>query len=135
MRQLAARADARWAAKPSALDKQADQHQLPDAQPPAESTPKDFAHQAQVQETVGEAARDLAKETPMERQEVVKEEGLKQDTFTRKEQPLSPSDAAPKQEAAKDERPAKTREFKGYKLAGANEQAPASWTPKAARRR
>lgn len=119
MKELAAQADARWAAKPSALDRQADRQQLPSSHPPLESTPKDFAHQAQVQQSVGEAARDLARGTPMERQEVAAEGAAPQDTS-------SPKPAA---------QPARTKEFKGYKLAREGEQQPASWAPKAARRR
>jgi hypothetical protein len=119
MKELASRADARWAAKPSALDKQAAQHQLPSSMPPKESTPRDFEHQAQVQETVGEAARDLARETPMERQEVASPDATPQDTLSIKPE----------------ERPGKAREFKGYKLGKEGEQQPDSWTPKAAARR
>jgi NADH dehydrogenase [ubiquinone] 1 alpha subcomplex assembly factor 2 len=120
MKDLAARADARWAAKPSALDKRAVHQQLPFTHPPQESTPPDFAHQAQVQETVGEAARELAQETPMERQELSSSAGTIQDTLSSR-----PPEA----------RSTKVKEFKGYKLGKEGEQQPESWAPKAARRR
>ena len=126
MKELAARADARWAAKPSALDKQADRHQLPAQHPPTEATPRDFQHQAQVMETVGEQARNLARETPMERQQgpPPPEEAPPQDTFSAR------SKAEPEEKTEK-----KAKEFKGYKLAREGEQQPMSWAPKAAARR
>merc|ERR1711939_1206072 len=119
MKQLAAQADARWASKPSALDKQADRHQLPSAHPPPEATPKDFAHQAQVQETVGEVAADLAKETPMERQQG----------------PPPPGEAPPQDTFSEEPAKKPSKEFKGYSLGRQGEQQPMSWSPKAARRR
>jgi hypothetical protein len=119
MRQLAARADARWAAKPSALDKRTAQQHLPGSMPQNESTPQDLRHQAHVQKTVSEAAEDLARETPIERQEGASQEATPQDTLS-----------------TKPERPAaKIKEFKGYKLAKEGERRPESWMPKAARRR
>jgi hypothetical protein len=98
-------------------------------------------HQAQVMETVGEQAEELAREMPMEKGEATKEEErARQDTFPGKERAISEAKEAPassevpRAEPVRKAQPARVKEFTGYKLAKEGEQAPASWTPKPRRR-
>ncbi|KIW07636.1 uncharacterized protein PV09_01580 [Verruconis gallopava] len=118
MKELAARADARWAAKESALDMPTPRRQLPSATQTSESTPQDMNRQAQVPNKAFEAAEKPKEEIP----------SLLQDRAAQDVPKGTPSTTSPQP-------PKKVKEFTAYKLAKDVEQQPEPWTPKAMKRR